>query len=259
MTANRLEIRSTIVDTNVVKSAGRALAILEFFSDVRRPASATAIRRAFGLPASSATALLRSLVELGYLHYRPGDRTYIPTVRTELLADWRPHLFSDGRPLNHMLHQLGESTRQLVVVGARCKSHAQYVHVVRCSDRLRNVRRGTIAPLTRTAVGWMLLSRLADREIRGLCVRTNAEASADDRISPDWLIDRIDEVRTTGYAFCFGRVTPTAGAVAMALPVPSDQPPLVLAISGTGDAFVQRKDELITMMTTGIAEYRAHT
>src|SRR3546814_12336581 len=52
--------------TSVVKSAGRALQILEYFDDARREANMIDISRALHYPESSTSILLRSLVALGY-------------------------------------------------------------------------------------------------------------------------------------------------------------------------------------------------
>src|SRR3546814_12145725 len=72
--------------TSVVKSAGRALQILEYFDDARREANMIDISRALHYPESSTSILLRSLVALGYLDYDRRKRTYRPNSRVRLLG-----------------------------------------------------------------------------------------------------------------------------------------------------------------------------
>src|SRR5690606_41118792 len=70
--------RAAVGDASVVKSAGRALQILEYFDAVQREASVSEISRALHCPQSSTSVLLRSLVHLGYLQNDRYRRTYYP-------------------------------------------------------------------------------------------------------------------------------------------------------------------------------------
>ncbi|MES2413759.1 MAG: helix-turn-helix domain-containing protein [Pseudomonadota bacterium] len=239
----------------IVKSAERALAVLEFFDEVRQPATATGIRMQLGMPPSSTTALLRSLVELGYLSYDGRTRLYAPTLRVALLGDWLHGSTPADRRLYRLVDDIGRQTGQLVVLGTRCGTRAQYVYVLRSTESARRLKRGTFAPLARTSVGWVLLREMADRQISGLVHRLNAEEEAPERVPPHWLIDRVNEVRENGYAFCFGKVTPDVGAVAMPLPAAPGNLSVVLAVSGTGPAFVSQKQAYLDTMRSMIADY----
>lgn len=236
--------------TNIVKSAGRVLAILEYFDDVMRPASATEVRAHLGLPASSTTALLGSLVRLGYLHYDARSRLYCPTLRVGLLGDWT----HKGGAVQSLLEDLNHDTGQLVVLGARCQLSAQYIHVVRAGDS-RPVRRGTLAPLTRTAVGWVLMSRLKDAEISRLVTRLNADEAPEQRVSLSKLVEQISAVRKNGFAYCYGQVTPGVGAIGVPLPCVGNEAPIVLAVSGSGQRFVEQKDEIVFKMRERVSRY----
>ncbi len=237
-------------NTKTVKSAGRVLAILEYFDEIMRPASAAEVRAHLGLPASSASALLGSLVGLGYLHYNTRSRLYCPTMRVGLLGDW----VQKGGAMQSLLQDLNHQTGQLVVLGARCQLNAQYIYVVRTNDS-RPVRRGTLAPLTRTAVGWVLMSKLNDNEIVRLVTRVNADEAPSQRVSPSKFIEEIHAVRQSGFAFCYGRVTPGVGAISMPLPTLDDEPPVVLAVSGSGPGFVERKNEIAARMHERVERY----
>ena len=68
--------RPDLTSGGVVKSAGRVLQILEFFDDVRREASVIEICTTLGYPQSSTSALLHSLVVMGFLSYNPATRAW---------------------------------------------------------------------------------------------------------------------------------------------------------------------------------------
>ena len=83
-----------------VKSAQRALEILEVFARHRRPLALKEILDELGYPTSSGSALMKSLVQLGYLDYDRERRTYFPTMRIAVLGAWVPGaLFGDGQLL----------------------------------------------------------------------------------------------------------------------------------------------------------------
>src|SRR5690606_38656604 len=94
--------RAAVGDASVVKSAGRALQILEYFDAVQREASVSEISRALHCPQSSTSVLLRSLVHLGYLQNDRYRRTYYPTRRVSLLGNWvDPAIVQQGTLLMH--------------------------------------------------------------------------------------------------------------------------------------------------------------
>jgi DNA-binding IclR family transcriptional regulator len=244
-------------DIKLVKSAGRVFSVLEYFDDLRRPASAVEVRKHLGLPASSASVLLRSLVALGYLSYDPGPRTYMPTLRVALLGDWIQGSTPGDRNLYQLMERLGERTGEVVVLGARTGLRAQYIRVIQATSPVRlYLKPGTVAPLTRTSVGWVLLSPLPDDQVLRIVARINAEeVDPENRVEPKWLLEQVQGVRRAGYAFCFGRTRPGVGAVGMLLPRKLGQQPIALAISGIGEAFIESKDKLVSLMRKGVKQY----
>ena len=81
----------------VIKSVGRVFELLELFDEVRRPVSVTEVARALGIPQSSTSALLRSMVTLGYCEVDATARRYVPTARVTILGSWlEAPLFEDG-------------------------------------------------------------------------------------------------------------------------------------------------------------------
>ena len=88
------------LDPKKIKSARRALEVLEYFQGDRTEATVMDIARSMGYPQSSTSELLSCLVALGYLTRNRAARTYKPTARVAVLgARVQPKLFRDGRLL----------------------------------------------------------------------------------------------------------------------------------------------------------------
>ena len=73
---------------DVIKTARRLFEILEYFDEVQRPLSLKDVALRFGYPVSSASAILKSMVVLGYVDFDRYSRTYMPTMRIVQLGQW---------------------------------------------------------------------------------------------------------------------------------------------------------------------------
>lgn len=201
-----------------VKSAKRALEILEVFSRHRRPLALKEVLDELGYPASSGSALMKSLVELGYLDYDRERRTYFPTMRIAALGDWvQKALFGDG-PLLAALEDLHARTGETIVLAVQSDLHAQYVHLIHAAEPLEiRAPPGTRRPLARSGLGLVLLSAKPDAEIERLRRRINAAGDGPAQSRED-LMARINAVRARGYAFTKNAISPGVGIIGSALP-----------------------------------------
>ena len=121
---------------DAVKSARRVFEILEYFERHRRPMALKEILEGLGYPASSGSALLKSLVALGYLDYDRERRSYFPTMRIAALGAWvHDSLFGDGQ-VSRLMNHLYEATGETVILAAQSDLHAQYVHLIRSAEPL---------------------------------------------------------------------------------------------------------------------------
>ena len=170
--------RTAVADASVVKSAGRALQILEYFDAVQREACVSEISRALGCPQSSTSVLLRSLVHLGYLQNDRYRRTYYPTHRVSLLGNWvDPTIVRQGELLMHA-DAVAVQTSQTVVIGTVNGLHAQYIYVnrpKRGAGEGECIHVGLHSALARTALGKALLARHDDKQVSQLTWRINGE------------------------------------------------------------------------------------
>lgn len=165
------------IPPSVVKSAGRALQILEFFDAVQREACVSEISRALSYPQSSTSVLLRSLVAMGYLQNDRYRRSYFPTRRVSLLGNWvDPVLVQQGTLLSQA-DELARTTKQTVVMATANGLQAQYIYVSRPADANAGAVAGIgmLRSLATTAVGKALMSSFDDNHIAKLVRRINAE------------------------------------------------------------------------------------
>lgn len=240
----------------VVKSAGRVLEILELFSGARRPASVADIVRALELPQSSASMLLRSLVDLGYLEYLPDSRRFRPTLRVTLLGDWIGASLFQG-PLTERLEALQRQTQETVLLGRRQGATLQYLHAVQPQRSVQLfLRPGLTRPMTRTALGRALLSHMPEAAARRIIRRNNADADQPEhRVDEHRLVDELRDIRKTGLAESDAYAnTPEAHIFAALLPVENDAEPLAVGVGGPAGRVMARRVEIVDTLRSWIAQ-----
>ena len=213
-----------------VKSAMRTVALLDFFARQGGMYSLTAIQQELGYPKSSLYALLRTLVQLGWVETDPTGTLYRIGMRALLVGA----SYIDGDPVVGMAHEtlewLAEATGETVHFG-----RLDDVDVVDLSSRpsrhdLRPVVRvGRRMPAHSTSLGKALL---ADRPDPALT--TELERQTENTITDHETFGKeLRRVRERGYAVdheenspgicCFGVVLrlqrPARDAISVSVPV----------------------------------------
>jgi DNA-binding IclR family transcriptional regulator len=244
-------------DEHIVKSATRVIQILEFFDDIQRPAHVMEVADALGFPQSSTSALLRSLVTVGYLSYSYNSRLYTPSSRVALLGSWvDSRVFADGNVLS-MMKEIGRQTGETVLLATRNGLNVQYVHVIQATSPTRlRIPVGSVRSLVHSGAGYALLSTMRDVDIRRIVLRINAEATAGQpTINHKELLEIIAEVRERSYAFTTGLGTVGGGILVKPLPVLGGKQPFVVGLGGHGDAMRRRLDQLIAIFEAAYRRY----
>ncbi|MES2987369.1 MAG: helix-turn-helix domain-containing protein, partial [Pseudomonadota bacterium] len=138
----------------ITKSAKRVMEIFERFDQLRRPLSLKDVCDDLGYPISSAAALLKSLVNIGYLEYDKQHRNYLPTMKIAMLGSWVPEELFGRTSILPIMNQVRDFSGESVCLGTRSDLYAQYVHVVHSEAPLRYlVPPGAIRPLARSGFG----------------------------------------------------------------------------------------------------------
>lgn len=245
----------------VVKSAARALRIIEFFAEERRRIRAKEIADRLNLPQPSASVLLKSMVRLGYLNYDFTSRTYQTTLRVAMLAaSVEKGPFRDGAVLD-MMEQLAERSGFAVGLSSRTDIHVRYICAIQAADP--SVERITLA-LRRYAVwsgsGIALLAGMREKDIKTLVRKTCAERDPFvERIKIAQVWEWVETTSRRGYFFSKGLVSPEAGSIAMRLPriFASSQEPVALTISGKLDALADSEQGIVDEMRAAISRLEA--
>ena len=233
--ANRSDGWYRLVDgdpePSVVKSAQRVLRIFEYFAEIQRPASMTEIARRLNYPPSSTSALLKSLLDLGYLDYDRKAHTYVPTARISLVGGWvRDRAGGDLGTIARALH---EATRLTTFIASRNQLHSQYIRVIQGTTPVRfYLEPGGLRLLPASTPGRVLLSQIGDDDVQRLLLRINAEGLSTPPLRFSDLKPALDTIRRQGFAYTREIGTPGLSAMAMPLTAAGQGPALAIAVAG---------------------------
>jgi len=230
----------------ILKSSFRTMALFEYFADVRAPVTIGDISANLNIPQSSASALVKSLVESGYLTRTQTNRHYTPTLRLPMLGGWMDREPVMLPPLVTIMQTLCSQFAETFVLAMRNGIYSQYIMVESGSGTIRqHVETGSLRPLLCASTGWAMLSRDSDDDIGKLIRRTRSETENSYwRKTAQTAPQHIALTRQNGFAFSEG---PDAkGTAGIAIPLPSGEPhySLALAAAGTTEAIGQKKDAI---------------
>jgi len=203
-----------------IKSAERALTLLELFALEQVPMTVTELARGMDIPQSSTSALIQSLVTMGYLEQDIRSRTYYPTIRVTMLGTWMRRAQKRAGQLPELLSEASKITGESTVLAMRNGIYSQYIlgYIGKSPDRAR-VESGMLYPLACSSTGWCLLSSYSDVEIGKIIRRTRVEAKREHwRTTAASALDQVRSFRTKGYVFSSGETVPGLGGYAILLP-----------------------------------------
>lgn len=237
--------------TTSIKSAARAMALIEYFNQRRSPASINDICSAMGIPQSSASMLVKCLADLGYLSRIEGTRTYVPGSRSAFLGDWALERLGQLNPLCQIAADLAYDLGQTAVVGTQNGPYVQYLHVVSARDMsLVNPRVGKKTVMACTAAGRSLLSRLENRKIVGIARRNNAEAPPHARIPERRLLETIEAEKSQGFFESRGGLVAGINSISVLLNPARAGAPLVIGVGGAAEHIMPIRDEVISRLVS---------
>lgn len=241
--------------SDLSRSIKRTLEVLEFFDADHPAVSVSGISRALGYPQSSTSILLKSLAELGYLHYDKPSRSYRPTARVALLGRGvQSYLFGDGSVMA-ALEEVSQRTGEMVILAAPAGIVVQYIHVIPATNPIRmHLRTGAVRPMIGSAAGHLFLSARPDDEVAAEIARLDG-THGEHLIGRDELTKQIRRIRRRGYAISTNTVTPGGGIVAMLLPGQFNGTPLAIGIGGVADMITSNETRFIEIMGEAIAQH----
>lgn len=234
---------------NLVKSAARALDILELFAERREPLNATQIATALGYPKSSLSVLLKSLIIQGYLSSSRGDGGLFPTLKLTRLGDWVPAALLGSETLLPLLSALRDRTGETVTLTIPVDLNMRCVHALIGTHPISlQVEEGVSFPIIGTAIGTMYLATQPDAVARSLFDRWVKQAPA--RSSGKWseLEEQIAKARVDGFSRAYDIVLPDTGAVAMPIRAVSSGEVLIVGVAGLNHRIHQGEAAILKAM-----------
>ncbi|WP_159078771.1 IclR family transcriptional regulator [Orrella marina] len=221
-----------------INPIGRAFSVLSAFSPHERWLNGADIAARTDLPVSTVLRILKSLVNLGYVHQCSRTRRYRLTALV-LSLGYAAIAYSEAQfTLTPAMRSLSEQHGLYVVLGTRDRLDVVLLECVnprpeqsrRTGFRLR-ISAGTRFDIGESPLGWALLASLPDLE------RNYLSMKIEQRKSHDWprirrkLIDAENVVRQRGYCMSLGEIDPDISIVAAPLMLP-EHGPMVIACLG---------------------------
>lgn len=229
------------------RSATRALDVLEFFGEVRRPLRAIEIGRAFGLHPSTVNQLLKTMVESAHLTFDASAKTYLPSPRLTRFASWMVKSFGSDERLRGLIAEVHAQSGHVVTLTTPNDLFMQVIDLAGVDFATANsAERGLRVSIFGTAIGSAYLSTLSLAAFRRLAER--ARIPEEEQAA---LLVTLADIRRVGFANG-SSVGGAIWSVAAALPEGSFSVPLVLGLAGPAEQVRGNLDGLGALLRTGV-------
>lgn len=243
-----------------VKSAVRALEVIELFSVCRGPLSVNAVSEVLRIPQSSASTLLNSLNKAGFVDRDPQSRLYMPSLRAAFLGGWVHDLLYRQGSLLRALDRLAQASGCSVRLAVRNGIFAQYAHVAwpDADWSAERPRPGALRPLCHDAIGEMLLSGLPEKRVVGIVQHANAACHFGlPQVDARAFLRRLDRCRAEGHAESWSLDAQDERVIAVRLPAPLDVP-AVIGLAAPSDVLTRRRDTVLRLLRDLVGGFRNH-
>ncbi|MGR9145720.1 IclR family transcriptional regulator (plasmid) [Rhizobium leguminosarum] len=223
----------TDVTSSHVKSATRVLDLFEFLSRWDSEKTHTEIADELGIPKSSLTQLLKTLLQRGYLAYAPISKGYRLGPSIASLAG-KVHGNSDlvnaaGPILTWLANETQETCAINLIKGDQSEVMASAIGPHRLNYTMRQ---GDVAPLYATSGGKALLAFLPTNMLDEYMNRVTFETiTANTITSLEELRSELENVRRSGFAYVTEEFTPGIAGIAVPILSPSGYPLAALNVA----------------------------
>jgi DNA-binding IclR family transcriptional regulator len=208
--------KGVAAEFGAVKSATRVLDLFESLGRWDAHKTHMEIASELGIPKSSLTQLLKTLVRRGYLTYEPASKSYELGPSIAMLAK----RVNDGTDLlsvsEKVLSQLAAETQESCALNVLKGDRSEVKACVMSPRRLLyHMQLGDAAPLYATSGGKALLAYLPEEMRKEYLARAVFEQITPNTITSAKRLEKeLSEVRSTGYAFVMEEFTPGIAGIA---------------------------------------------
>lgn len=232
----------------LLKSSFRTTTLLEVFTDLIEGLTIGDICKLMNIPQSSASSLVKSLLETGFLIRDDQNRKYFLTPRLGLMGQSASAQHSDLMEVAKHAVEISLKIDETTVIAMRNGIYSQYIYIHRDStqDHDDHVSLGSLRPMVCSATGWAMLSSESDYEIAKLIRSTNAKV-----VDPHWIntaksaLDSVHLSRKNGYAFSKGPSKNGTAGIAVSLSGVRELGSYSLGVAGREEDLVKKEDHIV--------------
>jgi IclR family transcriptional regulator, acetate operon repressor len=241
-------------EQSMVRQAAQVLELLEFFAQIKRPASLAEISETLEWPRSSTFNLLTTLKSLGYLYEPLPKGGVYPSPRWWELVE----AIRSGEPpstdMENLLEFLAQTTGETTALAAPNASQVMFVGVRESHYPVRYTTQiGNCVPTHATAAGRALLSQRSPSERLALLRRAEyIRYTRHTLMTPEDIEAEIERSIERGWFLGNEDYSPGLMGVALALPMPARH--YALLISGPVDRLKSRTEEIVNLMFTAVRD-----
>lgn len=227
------------------RSATRALDVLEFFAEARRPLRAVEVARTLGMTPSTTNQLLKTMVDSAHLVFDARHKTYLPSPRLYDFSAWLVDMYGVGGRLRELLTEVQTRTGMVVTVTTPNDVFMQIID--QASPEGQAPERGLQVDLFGTAIGSAYLSMLDDAEVLRLADRARIA-----RAETPVILATVDRIRGDGYA---DGVSADGSMWSVAMPLEGLHVAAVLGLAGPAEAVRAKLVDIRAVMREAIARW----
>jgi DNA-binding IclR family transcriptional regulator len=233
---------------DLVKSAARALEILEVFARERRRLGSAQLAVLLGYPKSSLSVLLKSLVAQGYLAVGGADNDYFPTLKLARLGEWIPAMLLGTEAILPLLERLRDETGETITLTIGSDFHMRCVVALIGTHPISlQIEEGVSFPIMGTAIGTMYLATLSGDQ-REAFFRRWLRHHPRDNAAVERERAAIAAAQEMGYAAAYDIVLPDTGAIAMPIRLQRGGDDMIVAVAGLNQRIRSREAELASAL-----------
>jgi DNA-binding IclR family transcriptional regulator len=234
---------------NLSRSAIRALDVMEYFGQARRPLRAIEISQVLAMRPSTTDQLLKTMVDSAHLLFDAQAKTYRPSPRLAGLSCWVVETYGADERLRRLVRYVHFRTGMTVTLTTPNDLYMQILDLATPAGR--QTERGLRISVFGSVIGSAYLSTLKESEIARL-----AERARIPRTEMKRLLETVREIRRDGFA---DGLTAGTAIWSIAVPLPSARlpVPMVLGLAGELDRVRRNREALQQSLRQAITDFMA--
>ncbi|RDJ21305.1 IclR family transcriptional regulator [Bosea caraganae] len=234
------------LDTNVSATALKALGVLDFVGEQRRPVTVAEVASAIGADRATAYRMLMTLVQSGYVQKEADAKHYRLTFKVLSLARQLVGEDERARHILACLRRISDETGETVHYSMLERDAAVLVFRAKGSQRVAvDFQIGDRSPLHCTSIGKVLLAYHDKRLTEAVIASGLAKVAPNTVTDPDELRRSLVRIRAEGYAFDDLEFAPDMRCIALPVFESGGEVPGGIAISGPASRFDLAKLEAL--------------